>query len=50
VVGPSATATIDAHRNLVMRIIRAGGPDMAPRPPALGRAPAKSWGASGSAS
>src|SRR5262245_29227698 len=37
-----------ARSSTCRRLIRlAGGPDMAPRPPALGRAPAKPWRASG---
>src|SRR5262249_10298075 len=41
---PGLATTTRMRRSL---IDRPGGPDMAPRPPTLGRAPAKPWRASG---
>src|SRR5262245_31019868 len=46
---PCVARTMSATVNGVARLIWCtGGPDMAPRPPTLGRAPAKPWPASGS--
>src|SRR5713101_4901013 len=46
----AATPPKSTPSSSTARLIRLpGGPDMAPRPPTLGRAPAKPWRASGSA-
>src|SRR3989454_9671819 len=45
---PASTGTVISSRRMKYLVIdRTGGPDMAPRPPTLGRAPAKPWRASG---
>src|SRR5687767_15553991 len=45
----SSTSRIAASSSTTrtLRVISTGGPEMAPRPPALGRAPASPWRASG---